>query len=71
MTQVTLEAGKDYGFCFGISMDMKKAGMEMIYNGEISWTAKRPGAEQTADSQKTTDGAIEYINRANVNMGKF
>jgi hypothetical protein len=55
----TLEVGHNYAEVFGL--DIKK--QAMIYNGGISWTAKEGDREMTMDSQKTTDNALEYINR--------
>jgi len=64
-----LVIGKDYyGIFAGNNIDTK-GDKEMIYNGGISWTAKAGGKEMTMDSQKTTDAALEYINRAGHGTG--
>mgnify|MGYP006943672271 CR=1 FL=1 len=58
-----LEIGKNYGEIFGLT-----GNRQMIFNGGISWTAKEGEREMTMDSQKTTDNAIEYINRPSHTM---
>ena len=61
-----LTVGKNYGGIFGLP-DNK----QMVYNGGISWTAidgtQKP---MTMDSQKTTDNALEYINRPSYKVGQ-
>lgn len=61
-----LEIGKNYGEIFGLD---EQKGKKMIYNGEISWTAIDGDKQMTMDSQKTTDNAIEYINRPSYGTG--
>ncbi|HCT30303.1 MAG TPA: hypothetical protein DIW31_06135 [Bacteroidales bacterium] len=68
-TAKSLVIGKDYyGIFTGNNIDTK-GDKEMIYNGGISWTAKTGGKEMTMDSQKTTDAALEYINRPSYKVG--
>ena len=59
------EAGKNYADVFGIP-----APNQMVYNGGISWTGiNKDGVSSTMESQKMTDGAMEYINRPSVHVG--
>jgi len=62
----TLTIGHDYGGVFGLDKDK---GQHMIYRGGNTWTAKKPGAERTSESEKTTRNALEYINRPPVHIG--
>jgi hypothetical protein len=62
-----LVVGKDYGCIFGLS---ENSGKKIIYNGGISWTAIDGERTMTKDSQKTTDNALEYINRPSYHVGQ-
>lgn len=62
----TLEIGKDYGFAFGAPK-----GATMVYNGGNSWTGSYQGKTATVESPMQTAGALEYINRASVSMGRM
>ena len=68
-TAKSLVIGKDYYGIFAANNIDAKGDKKMIYNGGISWTAKANGKEMTMDSQKTTDSALEYINRASHGTG--
>lgn len=67
-TMKELIVGKDYYDIFGSDQSGNK---KLIYNGGISWTAKNGEQIMTVESQKQTDAALEYINRASINMGEF
>jgi hypothetical protein len=63
--QKQLIIGHDYAEIFGLDPDK---GQHMIYNGGISWTAKKTLKsgeiqEMTRDSELTTDNALAYINQ--------
>jgi hypothetical protein len=63
-----LEIGVNYASIFGLDADKAN---KMIYNGGMSWTAINglTNASKTLDSQKTTECAINYINRPSISMG--
>ena len=67
----TLVVGENYSTIFGLNAE----GQKMIYNGGISWTACQivngESKSMTMDSQKTTDSALDYINKQPINMGNF
>ena len=64
-----LVIGNDYYGIFAGQNTDSKGSKKMIYNGGISWTAKDGNREMTMDSQKTTDAALEYINRPSYKVG--
>jgi hypothetical protein len=61
-----LVVGKDYYSIFGTDETGNK---KMIYNGGISWTAIDGERQMTKDCQRTTDKALEYINRPEYGTG--
>ena len=61
-----LEINKDYAAIFGLDPDK---GQQMIYLGGILWEAREGERTMRAESQQTTDNALEYINRPRVHMG--
>lgn len=61
-----LVVGHDYGSIFGLDKDK---GQHMIYNGDISWTAKNGDSERTLNAGTQTKRAIDYINKPSIMMG--
>lgn len=65
MSKKELVVGENYGACFGL----KKEGQALIYMGGNKWKAVCPvKGENTADSEKMTASALNYIN-SSVKMG--
>ena len=64
-----LTIGKDYACIMGLDPDGK--GQHMIYMGGNKWLAQQPGSEREIESEKTTQNAIEYINRPSVSVGTW
>lgn len=63
-----LKIGTNYGPCFGVT----KADGTMIYNGGDTWTmSNTQGQTQTVDDPTITAGALEYINRPTITMGRM
>ena len=61
-----LEIDKNYAAIFGLDPDK---GQKMIFLGGIRWEAGEGERTQQVESQKTTDNAIDYINRPSIHMG--
>lgn len=61
-----LTIGQDYGSIFGLP-----SGNKMIFMGGNKWRAESAdGRVHEADSAKTTENALEYVNRPSVSVGK-
>ena len=60
-----LTVGSDYSGVFGLDGATKK----MIFLGGSKWRAVNGDRTSEMDSEKTTQAAIEYINRPTTTMG--
>jgi len=58
--------GDDYAAIFGLDPDK---GQHLIYKGGNKWLAQQPGSEREMESEKTTQSALEYVNRPSIHMG--